>query len=455
MLFNSITFILFHIFSILLYWLTKNLIIRQAIILISSLIFYAWHFPPALILLLISMVINYFLAIKIEKYNSKKILTLGVILNLSNLGWFKYSSFLIENFNFLIDLLSINYTLPKPNYWLPLGISFYTFQVIGYLVDVYRKEVKAEKSFLCFGVFKCFYSQLIAGPIVRAKEFLPQLKKVHSFSADKFLLGIYYVIAGLAIKIVIADTIAQFVDFGFTNTSKLNFLNAWVTLYGFAFQILSDFWGYSTIAIGLGYMYGINLPLNFKNPYISKSIREFWRRWHITLSFWLRDYLYISLGGNRTKHLRNLFLTMVLGGLWHGSSWNFIFWGAGHGIWLILERIIKFKLPRTKFFNLLNTIVVFHGVCLLWVFFRAKDFNNSLNYFSALLGSNESSIKASETLIFQIVIFVLFIIFFHKSLEDERFLNWSLMKKSIVSITLLLSILAYANAKLDFIYFVF
>ncbi len=455
MLFNSLTFIVFNFILLLFFWSSKNLRVRQLVLLIGSLFFYGWYFWQALFILLFSILFNYFIAIQIEKHQSKKILIFGVALNLLSLSWFKYSSFIFENINSIFSYFGFNLFIPELNYWLPLGISFYTFQVIGYLVDVYRKDVKAEKSFLCFGVFKCFFAQLIAGPIVRAKDFLPQLKRVANFKPEDFHLGCYYVIAGLSIKIVIADTISQFVDFGFLTPEKLNFLNSWVTLYGFAFQILADFWGYSTIAIGVGYMYGIQLPLNFNNPYSSKSLREFWRKWHITLSFWLRDYLYISLGGNKSKHLRNLLLTMILGGLWHGSSWNFIFWGLGHGTWLVLERFISYKLPKNLFTNILNQIIVFHGVCLLWVFFRAQSFQSASNYFKSLIGSFSSSIKVSDTLLFQISLFIVFILTLGKSLTDKRFLSWSLKKQLGICITLILFILSYANAKLDFIYFVF
>ncbi len=455
MLFNTITFIIFHLVCLIVFWSTKSLLIRNLLLFSGSLFFYGWYYWPGLFVLGISILINYYFSLKIAESKSKKILSIAVITNLASLSFFKYSKFILDNVIGLFNSFGLELGVPEYNYWLPLGISFYTFQVIGYLVDIYRSEVEVEKDFIVFGVFKCFYAQLIAGPIVRAKEFLPQLKKVNTFDPDKFKIGIYYILAGLCIKIVIADTVAQFVDFGFTSPEKLNLVNSWVILYGFAVQILSDFWGYSTIAIGIGYMYGIELPLNFNNPYISSSIREFWRRWHITLSFWLRDYLYISLGGNRAHRLRNLMATMTLGGLWHGASWNFIFWGIGHGLWLVLERVIPFKLPRNKFSKLFNQLVVFHGVCLLWVFFRADDFKNAFEYFKSLIGMNVSSIKVSDTLLFQLALFILFIICFEKSLKDQRFLKWSLLKQVSVSLLFIFLINSYANAKLDFIYFVF
>lgn len=342
------------------------------------------------------------------------------------------------------------------SYWLPLGISFYTFQIIGYLVDVRRGEVKAERSFLVFGVFKCFYAQLVAGPIVRAKELMPALREKQVFDARNFQLGIYFFLAGLAIKICIADTLAQFVDAGFSDVGGLDTVMAWMTLYGFAFQILSDFWGYSTVAIGLGLMYGLKLPLNFNLPYVASSIRDFWHRWHITLSEWLRDYLYIPLGGNRKWQNRNLFLTMLLGGLWHGASWNYIIWGAGHGLWLVLERSTPQFFPRARFFVWLKTALVFHGVCLLWVFFRAPDFAVASDYFGALLVPPfEIDGSPPEALLSILIGFVLFMAILGKSLTDRRFLEWGLARQVSVCLGLLFLILAYADARLDFIYFVF
>lgn len=455
MLFNTLTFVLFNFLFLALFWLSRSLLQRNFVLLTSSLVFYAWFYWPALFLLLLMLVFNYFMSLRIEQSSSKKVLTCAVAGNLLVLGFFKYSQFFIENLIALFSLLGLELKEPTFSYWLPLGISFYTFQIIAYLVDVYRKDVQVERSFIQFAVFKCFYGQLIAGPIVRAKEFLPQLKSFNKFDPALFHLGLYYMIAGLFIKIGIADTVSQFVDFGFAEPEKLNALNAWGTMYGFAVQILADFWGYSTIAVGIGYMYGIKLPINFNAPYSSTSITEFWRKWHITLSGWLRDYLYIPLGGSRNKLYRNLFLTMVLGGLWHGASWTFILWGAGHGIWLILERLGQDLPFKDRVPNLLKKFFVFNGVCLLWVFFRAEGLDNALHYFAALSGAFQSDIKLPSELINQILLFMLFCWYLGQSLRDKSFLSWRLRKQFTVSLALLFFILSFANAKLDFIYFVF
>lgn len=455
MLFNTLSFILFNFIFVSLFWLSRTLFQRNLVLLTGSLVFYAWYYWPALFLLLTMMIFNYVMSHKISKTKSKKVLTFGVAINLSVLALFKYSEFVIDNLIAVLNGVGLKLVPPDINYWLPLGISFYSFQIISYLVDVYRKDVEAEESFIQFAVFKSFYGQLIAGPIVRASEFLPQLKSFNKFKPEQFKLGLYYIIAGLFIKVVVADTVSQFVDFGFDDPSKLNLLNAWGTMYGFAVQILADFWGYSTIAVGVGYTYGISLPINFKSPYSSTSLREFWRKWHITLSIWLRDYLYISLGGNKNNVHRNLFLTMALGGLWHGASWNFVLWGSGHGIWLILERMASKSAVSELIPKFVQRALVFNGVCLLWVFFRADGFGNAIDFFTALTGQYESDIKLPSELINQILLFMGFSYCFAKSLRDDRFLKWSGRKQFSVSVLFLCLILSFANAKLDFIYFVF
>lgn len=457
MLFNSLTFIILHFLCVALYWASPWLRVRQIILLISSLVFYGWLYWPALFLLGAVIVVNYGFSLWIDSTEKKRQVTaFAVAVNLCNLGWFKYSAFLGEILVQLFDGFGVTVENPPGSMWLPLGISFFTFQVIGYLVDISRGEIRAERNFFVFSVFKCFYAQLVAGPIVRANELFPQLKELRKFRADDFQLGLYLLIAGLAMKICLADTLSQFVEYGFSDPSKLEVATAWLTLYAFAAQILSDFWGYSTVAIGLGLMYGITLPLNFNLPYLATSIREFWHRWHITLSVWLRDYLYIPLGGNRTGRYRNLFLTMVLGGLWHGASWNFVLWGACHGVWLVLERVVPDIFPKGKFFTVLKWLLVVNGVCLLWVFFRAPNLEVTYQYFAALLAPPYTMIDSPpDDLLFILIGFVAFTAILGKSLTDRRFLDWGLARQVGLTLFLLIIILSYADARLDFIYFVF
>ncbi len=455
MLFNSLTFVFFHLFFVGLYWTSSSITIRKLLLAVSSLAFYGWFYWPGLILLGLTMAVNYVLARIIENSGSKKNLTLAVSLNLMSLGFFKYSGFFIDNLIVFFKLFDLNLAKPEWSYWLPLGISFYTFQGISYLVDVYRKQISAEKNVLNFVVFNSFYAQLVAGPIVRANELLPQIKEKKVFKSELFQLGIYYILAGLLIKIVIADTLSQFVDYGFGDPSKLNFANSWMTIYAFSVQILCDFWGYSTIALGVGYMYGYTLPLNFDNPYIADSVTDFWRRWHLTLSTWLRDYLYFPLGGGRHNKYRNLMLTMVLAGLWHGASWNFIIYGFGHGSWIVIERLFMDYKKSLHLPRLLKQFLVFQGLSLLRVFFRSPDLSTSIVYFKSLLGFYKFDQNIPEALVLQLLFFILFMIFFEKSTKDRSFLTWSLKKQVLVSAAFISLILSFASNKLDFIYFVF
>lgn len=457
MLFNSLTFLILHFLCLAAYWVMPWQRVRQVILLVSSLVFYGWYYWPTLFLLGGSILVNYGFSLWIDASPRKQHVTaLAVVVNLGSLGWFKYSAFLAENVTALFSAIGLEVELPPASAWLPLGISFYTFQVIGYLIDINRGKIRSEKNLLVFGVFTCFYAQLIAGPIVRANSLIPQLNKKRRFRAGDFQLGLYLLVAGLAMKICLADTLAQFVDFGFADPGKLEVATAWLTLYAFAAQILSDFWGYSTVAIGLGLMYGIRLPLNFDRPYFATSIREFWHRWHITLSEWLRDYLYIPLGGNRSHRNRNLFLTMLLGGLWHGASWNYVIWGAGHGIWLVLEKNVPRLFPSGRFFQFLRWFLVFNGVCLLWVFFRAPTFGEAMHYFAALLLPPYTMIDSPPDALITILLgFLAYTMILGRSLTDRRFLTWGTARQTCLTLFLMLLILSFADARLDFIYFVF
>ncbi|MDH5603041.1 MAG: hypothetical protein OEY51_03855, partial [Cyclobacteriaceae bacterium] len=299
-----------------------------------------------------------------------------------------------------------------------------------------------------------------AGPIVRASELFPQLHQKASFNPLQFQKGFFLMLGGLFLKICVADILSQFVEYGFSHAGTISTLHAWLSLYGFSFQILSDFWGYSTIAIGIGLMYGIHLPVNFNLPYTARSLQDFWRRWHITLSSWFRDYVYIPLGGNRVKNglYRNIMITMTIAGVWHGAGWQFILWGFGHGMILAIERRFHLQNLKTgnKFISALRVLLVFHLVCLLWVFFRAENFSQAMVYFNALLlPPYSASISQLETLVITLLLFI----FFHGKLnhlfERDHFTELSLAKQVLLSSVLFLLILAYADARLDFIYFVF
>ena len=459
MLFNSLTFVLLHFVVLTLYWLSPRQGLRIVFLGLGSLVFYGWLYWPGIFFLLGVIAVNYFMGLQIEKTASPKWLAIAVSLNLLNLCYFKYVEFLARNLAALLELAHIDLAIPTPDYWLPLGISFITFQKIAYLVDIYKGQIRAEKNFLRFTCFAAFYGQLIAGPIVRSHEFLPQLQTKREFNVHSLKLGFFYFIMGVMMKVTVADTLAQFVEYGFGHVGTLSTNMAWLTLYAFATQILCDFWGYSTIALGCAYMLGIHLPINFNLPYSSASLTEFWRRWHITLSSWLRDYLYIPLGGNRTGGTyRNLIATMTLGGLWHGASWNFVLWGLLNGVWLAVERgFIKRGIvpPAGWWMHFFKVVLVFHGVCLLWVLFRAPSFDSALLYYRHLLLPPYSLSSVPSTLLTLLVLFLLFQNRIGSQLIDDRFLRLSLPKQLAMTLVGLMLILAYSQARLDFIYFVF
>ncbi|MDH5729194.1 MAG: MBOAT family protein [Gammaproteobacteria bacterium] len=460
MLFNSATFVFLHLFIFAAYWLSPKQSWRLFFLAIGSIVFYGWFYWPGLFIIGGSILVNYFLAIKIDQSRSKQWLTIAVVINLLVLVYFKYVEFLARSFLQVLATFGLSVDMPVPPQWLPLGISFFTFQIVAYLVDVYKQKIHAEKNFLIFSVFVGFYGQLIAGPIVRSHEFMPQLLSKREFRFDQLQLGFFFFITGLMLKVTVADTLAQFVDHGFDHIDKLQTHMAWLTIYAFAIQILCDFWGYSTIAVGSALMLGIKLPINFNSPYSSRSLREFWRRWHITLSTWLRDYLYIPLGGNRKNTQTNLIATMTLGGLWHGASWNFIIWGLLHGVWLATERVFTkhqdVDSTGTFLSDLVKKLLVFHGVCLLWVFFRAQSFSDAVLFLRQLLvPPYEFSSSVPATLSTLIIIFVIFQKRVASYLIDDKFLRFSLAKQVALSLLILLVTLSYAQARLDFIYFVF
>jgi len=313
-----------------------------------------------------------------EKNERKTYLVIIVVLNLFLLGYFKYTNFAIENIN---TIFSTNFAVQ--NIILPIGISFFTFQAISYAVDLYKKEIEKAPGVLDFSFYLCFFPQLVAGPIVRAKEFLPQIRKESFLTQKQAGVALFMIISGLIKKAVISDYISlNFVDRIFDSPLSYTSFENLMAVYGYALQIYCDFSGYSDMAIGLALLMGFTLPKNFDNPYKSSSLAEFWRRWHISLSTWLRDYLYIPLGGNRKGKARtflNLFLTMLIGGLWHGAAWKFVVWGGLHGAGLVVERFFKqfITLPKNYFISFIRTLLTFHFVVFCWVFFRAGSFNEA------------------------------------------------------------------------------
>ena len=395
MLFNSYEYIFFFLpitFFIYFFLLNKRLITgAKGFLVFASLFFYSWWNVAYLPLILTSMLFNYVIGnslnenFKKVQMHKKTLLGFGIAANLALLGYFKYVDFFLENFNLLFDG-----SVPLLNLALPLAISFFTFQQIAYLVDSYRKET-AEYDFLNYALFVTFFPQLIAGPIVHHKEMMPQFASRWNLVKNykNIALGLFVFSMGLFKKVVIADTFSQWATAGFDNAAVLNFFEAWATSLSYTFQLYFDFSGYTDMAIGAALLFNIKLPINFNSPYKARDIQDFWRRWHITLSRFLRDYIYIPLGGNRKGSFRtysNLMATFILGGLWHGAGWTFVFWGFMHGGALVIHRFWKalgFTMNAA-----LAWFITFNFINISWVFFRAKEFEDALKVLKGMFGFN-------------------------------------------------------------------
>lgn len=395
MQFDSLTFVTFLVVLYLLHRLVeKKCSLRELLLLVASYIFYmAWDYR-FIVLILFSTLVDYIAGLKIhrsvESKQRKLWLTISMVSNLGLLFLFKYLDFTIHNLNGLLSLFSIGEnSISKFEWILPVGISFYTFQSMSYTIDIFRGIIQPTTSFRKFMLYVAFFPQLVAGPIVKAREFLPQLGKAYEWCEIRFGRGIFFILFGLLKKVVIADSLAFYcVDRVFDSVSTASTLELWMAMYAYTFQIFCDFSGYSDIALGCALLFGYTLPFNFDSPYLATNPQEFWRRWHISLSTWLRDYLYFSLGGSKlTQWLtaRNLLIVMLLGGLWHGASWNFVIWGAIHGLALVIyhsfkEPIIKLRLP--KFICL---ILYFHFTCFTWIFFRCQEFTDATAFLKGLV----------------------------------------------------------------------
>ncbi len=394
MLFNSYEFIfLFLPISFFIYfYLNKRHLVKASklFLVVASLFFYGWWNVKYLPLILVSMLFNYTVgkslsSKKSSRVSKKGMLLIGVVLNLALLGYFKYMDFFIENFNILfstkVSLLHLA---------LPLAISFFTFQQIAYLVDSYRGETK-EYDFLNYSLFVTFFPQLIAGPIVHHSEMMPQFARLKNKVKNYYniALGLFIFAMGLFKKVAIADTFAQWATQGFDVAKELNMLEGWVTSLSYTMQLYFDFSGYTDMAIGAALLFNIKLPSNFLSPYKATSIQDFWRRWHITLSRFLKDYIYIPLGGNRKGEIRtytNLFTTFLLGGIWHGAGWTFVLWGAMHGVALIIHRAwqkLKIKMPI-----ILAWFITFNFINIAWVFFRANSFADAKKVLKAMFSGD-------------------------------------------------------------------
>jgi alginate O-acetyltransferase complex protein AlgI len=393
MLFTSAIFLFLFLPIVLLAYFSIPNKFKNFFLLLSSLFFYTWGEFSIVLVMVASTVIDFFAGILIEKRYRKTGLLLSISANLSFLGFFKYANFAFENYNAILNYAGLSeYFLNLPNIALPIGISFYTFQTMSYTIDVYRGNIKANRNFIDFATYVTMFPQLIAGPIVRYKDIYKQLKN-RNHSINKFTTGIERFIIGMAKKMIIANSFAEIADDVFAlHTANIDAPIVWIGIIAYSFQIYFDFSAYSDMAIGLGKMFGFDIQENFNYPYISKSIKEFWRRWHISLSTWFRDYLYISLGGNRVSSFRlylNLFIVFFITGLWHGASWNFVVWGLFHGFFLVLERIWLGNILN-KIWKPLRHFYTLFVVLISWVFFRADSISQSFDYLKTMFGFCDS-----------------------------------------------------------------
>lgn len=389
MLFNSISFLLFFPIVSILYWVIPNKY-RNIFLLLASYFFYMSWEPTYAILIIFTSLSTWgcaFLIDLTERYK-KAIITTCLIINILILFLFKYYNFTIDIISSIISLSDIRIIIPYSHYLLPVGISFYTFQCIGYIIDVYRKDIEAEKNFVNYAVFVSFFPQLVAGPIERAKNLLPQFHTKHCFNGDTFIDGLKMMIWGYFMKLCIAGNVAPYVDAVYNNVPNHNGSSFLLASIFFSFQIFCDFGGYSLIAIGTAKCLGFTLMQNFNHPYLSLSVKEFWRRWHISLSSWFADYVYKPLGGSRCstiKHYRNLLLTMLISGLWHGANWTFVLWGGLHGMFLIVNsaysKFVKHKSLSPKIIRIMTT---YFFIVFAWIFFRANNVQDAFTIISKI-----------------------------------------------------------------------
>ena len=394
MLFSSPVFLyLFLPLTLLLTALAPKKI-KNYILLIASLIFYAWGGVYFMVLMLFSVFINYFFGIRVDSNKDnpklrKNYLIIGVIINLLLLGVFKYTNFLVASINDLLSLLNIA-QLPQTDIKLPIGISFFTFQAMSYLIDVYRNDTNVQRKFSDLALYVSLFPQLIAGPIVRYHDVALQLEN-RTVTAEKFKIGVQRFVMGLARKVILANTFAGIAtDIMSAPTESLDMIAIWFGLAAYTLQIYYDFSGYSEMAIGLGKMFGFDFLENFNFPYLSKSFKEFWTRWHISLSTWIRDYIFFPLGGSKGSNIktyRNLIIIFFITGLWHGSSWNMVVWGFYHGFFMVIERLFlgKFLEKIPKIFGHIYFMLAF---ILSWPLFLANSLNESAEYYKAMLGFN-------------------------------------------------------------------
>lgn len=477
MLFNSIEFFLFLPIIFILYWfvLNRSLKAQNILLLLASYVFYGWWDYRFLALIVISTIVDYFVGLSLAKEETPKrrklLLGLSLAVNLGMLGFFKYYNFFVESWIDAWSGMGIEMHSSSLKIILPVGISFYTFQTLSYTIDIYRKKIKPTPNFINFATFVAFFPQLVAGPIERASNLLPQISKKRVFYHERAKSGLNLIIWGLFKKMVIADSCASYVNTIFDNYQAVNSATLVLGIIYFGFQIYGDFSGYTDIAIGTARLFGIELTRNFNYPYFSRDIAEFWRRWHITLFSWFRDYLYIPLGGSRggrLKQIRNVFIIFLVSGLWHGANWSIIIWSALHAVFFLplllskrnrkhLDQVSENKIfPSIK--ELFQMLVTFVLVTLAWVFFRADNLSTAIAYYKQMfLNINFSpEILLIERYSIELLLLMgLFILleWFHRHLEHP--FSGKLKWIKIAAVLFMILTLGVYSDNQEFIYFQF
>ena len=479
MLFNSIDFALFLPIIFVIYWFVanKNITVRNGFIVLASYFFYAcwdWHF---LFLILFSTLTDYIVGLLLNRestqYKRKILLAVSIVVNLSFLGFFKYCNFFIENFVDVFRLFGSELNIHTLNIILPVGISFYTFQTMSYTIDIYRRKIEATSDFIAFAAFVGFFPQILSGPIERAANLLPQFCNKCVFNYEKAVDGLRQILWGLFKKVVIADTCAVYVNQIFEQSHSLSGSTLAIGIVLFSFQIYADFSGYSDIAIGTARLFGINLRQNFAYPNFSRSVAEFWRRWHISLTSWFRDYVYIPLGGSRVskaKIIRNTFIIFLLSGFWHGADWTFICWGGISAVFLIPSILRKTnrknldvvaqgkRLPSLR--DVFNIFLTFMLVTFSWIFFRSMDMSQALHYIKSIFSISlfeKATVVPSISLIVLILFFTLVEwIGREQQYALEQFgLKWKKWLRWLFYYILAILIFAFSGNAREFIYFQF
>ncbi len=474
MLFNSIQFLIFFPIVILFYYLLPHKY-RWVLLLLASYYFYMSWKPEYLILIVVSTVIDYLVALHMAKQDDqkakRKFLYLSLISNLGILFLFKYFNFFSDSARNFFSLISLDLSWPELKFLLPVGISFYTFQTLGYTIDVYRGRIKPEKHLGIFAVYVAYFPQLVAGPIERAKNLLPQFYEKHIFIYDRVINGLRQMLLGFFKKVLVADNLATIVNIVYNNPYEHNAFSLVIATIFFAFQIYYDFSGYSDIAIGASRVMGIKLMKNFDNPYRSKSISEFWGRWHISLSTWFKDYLYIPLGGNRVAVLHwcvNILIVFLISGLWHGANWTFVVWGGLHGIYLVISKLSekaraltvrKIGLANIPWLhNFVKITITFIMVNIGWIFFRANNIGDAFYIVKKIFLNFNFDFNLQR---FQIVVFSSFILLVEvycllvgvskiRSIFNTFYMRWLLY---VLAIFMILFFGDFSNNK--FLYFQF